>query len=231
MCEDSFLSGLNHSREDESLDVTWEPSHDDDGDSDDCEQMEWEGSQSQVASRKFIVSETCLDKLLSKCSTCNKPVVVGKIVKGCLLVCTKTCSYCNETDTWESQPTFGGLAEGHLDLSAAIMFSGSTTAKFLRALRFAGISCFNDSTFYNIQKHYLSPSIEHVWKTHQNKLINDIRGRGSPLILGGDGRCCSPGHTAKYGTYSVMDLDSGKILDIQLVQVRQSDTLLSFINL
>ncbi|XP_060552356.1 uncharacterized protein LOC132713698, partial [Ruditapes philippinarum] len=180
--------------------------------------MEREGSQSQVASRKFIVSETCLNKLLSKCSTCNKPVVVDKIVKGCLLVCTKTCSYCNETDTWESQPTFGGLAEGHLDLSAAIMFSGSTTAKFLRALRFAGISCFNDSTFYNIQKHYLSPSIEHVWKTHQNKLINDIRGRGSPLILGGDGRCCSPGHTAKYGTYSVMDLDSGKILDIQLVQ-------------
>ena len=219
MCEDSFLSSLNHSREDESCDITWEPSEDDDEDSDD--QMEWEGSQSEVSGRKFIVSETCLDQLLNKCTMCYKPVVLTKIVKGCLLVCTKTCTNCNEKETWESQPTICGLAEGHLDLSAAIMFSGSATAKFLRALRFAGISCFNDTTFYNIQKHYLTPSVEYVWKAHQRELIDNIRGSGLPLVIGGDGRCCSPGHTAKYGTYSIMDLNSGKILDIQLVQVCQ----------
>jgi hypothetical protein len=221
MCEDSFLSSLNHSREDESCDVTWEPSDDEDDDDDDSDddQMEWEGSQSQITGRKFIVSESCLDKLLNKCSICNKPVVVNKTVKGCLLVCSRICDNCNETQTWESQPTICGLAEGHLDLSAAIMFSGSATAKFLRALRFAGISCFNDSTFYNIQKHYLSPSVEHVWKEHQTQLTSEIRDKGLPIVIGGDGRCCSPGHTAKYGTYSVMDLNSGKILDIQLVQV------------
>lgn len=219
MCEDSFLSSLNHSREDESCDVTWEPSDDEDDDDDsDDDQMEWEGSQSQITGRKFIVSESCLDKLLNKCSICNKPVVVNKTVKGCLLVCSRICDNCNETQTWESQPTICGLAEGHLDLSAAIMFSGSATAKFLRALRFAGISCFNDSTFYNIQKHYLSPSVEHVWKEHQTQLTSEIRDKGLPIVIGGDGRCCSPGHTAKYGTYSVMDLNSGKILDIQLVQ-------------
>jgi hypothetical protein len=76
------------------------------------------------------------------------------------------------------------------------MFSGSATAKFLRALRFAGIPCFNDTTFFNI--HWLTPSVDHVWKVHQTQLISDIRARGLPIVIGGDGHCCSPGNTAKY---------------------------------
>jgi solute carrier family 8 (sodium/calcium exchanger) len=37
--------------------------------------------------------------------------------------------------------------------------------------------------------------------------------------LGGEARCCSPGHTAKYGSYSIMNLDNNKVVDVQLVQV------------
>lgn len=49
-------------------------------------------------------------------------------------------------------------------------------------------------------------------------MLDEIRERGSTVKLGGDARCCSPGHTAKYGSYSIMNLESGKILDLQLVQ-------------
>lgn len=217
-CEDSFMSSISDSmRED---DETWEQS---DGveSEEDPEELEWESSEGQVAERKFIVSESCLDLLLSKCAACNQLVSIHKQVKGCLLVATKTCLHCHETESWRSQSSVGGLAEGHLELSAAIMFSGSATAKFLRALKFAGVVCFNETTFYNVQKLYLTPAITSVWRTHQSALIEDLKTKGSPLVLGGDGRCCSPGHTAKYGTYSLMDLVSGKVLDIQLVQVRQ----------
>ena len=41
--------------------------------------------------------------------------------------------------------------------------------------------------------------------------------QGNQVILGGDGRC---DYCAKYGSYSCMDLDTNKILDTQLVQVR-----------
>ena len=44
--------------------------------------------------------------------------------------------------------------------------------------------------------------------------------QGNQVILGGDGRCDSPGYCAKYGSYSCMDMDTNKILDTQLVQVR-----------
>ena len=37
--------------------------------------------------------------------------------------------------------------------------------------------------------------------------------------MGGDGRCDSSGHSANYGTYSLMDAEQNKILDSQLVQV------------
>ena len=41
---------------------------------------------------------------------------------------------------------------------------------------------------------------------------------GSPLKVSGDGRCDSPGYSAKYGSYTVMEQQSGVILDFQLVQ-------------
>ena len=45
--------------------------------------------------------------------------------------------------------------------------------------------------------------------------------RGKPLVLAGDGRCDSPGHNAKYGTYSVMEVTTEKIVDFSLVQVSE----------
>lgn len=39
------------------------------------------------------------------------------------------------------------------------------------------------------------------------------------MKVGGDARCCSPGHSAKYGSYSLMDLESGMILAVELIQV------------
>lgn len=42
----------------------------------------------------------------------------------------------------------------------------------------------------------------------------------SRVVLGGDGRCYSPGYSAKYCSYSLIDLESNKIIDVQLVQVR-----------
>ena len=46
-----------------------------------------------------------------------------------------------------------------------------------------------------------------------------VKAKGVPLNLGGDGHADSPGHSAKYGSYSVLDCHSNKLLDMQLVQV------------
>ncbi|XP_052234631.1 uncharacterized protein LOC127847072 [Dreissena polymorpha] len=41
---------------------------------------------------------------------------------------------------------------------------------------------------------------------------------GRSLRLGGDASHCSPGHTSKYGSYTLMDLETGHVLDVQLAQ-------------
>ena len=46
-----------------------------------------------------------------------------------------------------------------------------------------------------------------------------IKAKDVPQNLGRDGRADSPGHSAKYGSHSVLDCDSNKVLDMQLVQV------------
>lgn len=58
-----------------------------------------------------------------------------------------------------------------------------------------------------------------VWKAQQEAFIAQFQQEKKGLILAGDGRSDSPGHSAKYGSYSLIELTTGKIVDFQLVQV------------
>ena len=49
-------------------------------------------------------------------------------------------------------------------------------------------------------------------------MILTIRG---VVNLDGDGRCDSPGHSAKYSTYNLMDEETGKVVAFQVVQVAE----------
>ena len=82
------------------------------------------------------------------------------------------------------------------------------------------IPSLSRSAFFTHQKKYLQPSILKVYKKHQSQLLSEIKKIRVGLIIGGDGRCDSPGHSAKYGSYTMMDLEKQAVVDIQLVQVR-----------
>ena len=48
--------------------------------------------------------------------------------------------------------------------------------------------------------------------------------RGNNLWLSSDGRCESSGYSAKYRTYSLMDLATDLILDYKLIQSSETGT-------
>ena len=50
-------------------------------------------------------------------------------------------------------------------------------------------------------------------------LLTNCTSKG-PIIIGGDGRADSPGHSAKFGSYGIIDLETNKVIHIELVQVR-----------
>jgi solute carrier family 8 (sodium/calcium exchanger) len=47
-----------------------------------------------------------------------------------------------------------------------------------------------------------------VWHDYQKDYIRDVKEVGRSVVLGGDGRADTPGHSAKYGTYSMVDLEN-----------------------
>ena len=104
-------------------------------------------------------------------------------------------------------------------MSSAILFGGGSPAKTLKIMEHMNVPTIAYSTFMHHQKSYLHPAVERTYRQQQSTLLNEIKAEGRDLILGGDGRCDSPGHSAKYGSYSLMDVEQNKILDSQLVQV------------
>lgn len=100
------------------------------------------------------------------------------------------------------------------------------------------------NTFRRHSRWYLEPAIYHKWNVDQNLHLEDLKKKGK-VALSGDMRADSPGkkkkcimhplyflycikfllflfclgHSAKFGTYTLMNVESEKIVDLQLVQV------------
>ena len=86
------------------------------------------------------------------------------------------------------------------------------------------IACFCTRTYFRHQADLLIPCIDKIWQQDQRNHIAKLQETEQGLQLGGDGRADSPGHSAKYGTYSTIDLQNNVVLDVQTVQVNYFTT-------
>ena len=58
-----------------------------------------------------------------------------------------------------------------------------------------------------------------MYTTNRQLIIDNAAEKGDMDLLG-DRRCDSPGYNAKYGTYTVLDKNSGLVLDFNISHVR-----------
>ena len=168
----------------------------------------------------FLVAKSSLFDLFQFCpawhSECDRQISSRIGTKICI---TQKCFSCSFINTWDSQPRIGDIPLGNVMMSSGILFGGGSPAKVLRIMRHMNIITIGYSTFMQHQNRYLDPAVEITYKKQQSTLLEDMKAEGKELILGGDGRCDSPGHSAKYGCYSLMDVEHNKIVESQLVQV------------
>jgi hypothetical protein len=175
--------------------------------------------------RKFIVFVSSLLTLLSWCCCpeCGAHELtvpaIGNGV-GTLLRLTLVCRACDRQTVWNSQPFLGRFAAGNVLLSAAILFAGSSITKVTRVPSHMGVSSISPRTFFRHQSALLQPVIRKVWADHQRAIVATIKADETPMVCGGDGRADSPGHSAKYGTYTLIELQKKVVVDLQLVQVK-----------
>ncbi|XP_028444628.1 uncharacterized protein LOC114562455 [Perca flavescens] len=79
------------------------------------------------------------------------------------------------------------------------------------------LQLFRYETFCRHARSFIEPAVIHHWKVTQDVNLQRLC-QEEKVILGGDMRADSPGHSAKYGSYTTMDLQCNTIVDIQLVQ-------------
>ena len=104
---------------------------------------------------KYIIFKSCLLELFERCPTCSTTckASLSRPMGGTLIVVKQVCrqSKCGFTRTWRSQPMIGNVSAGNLLLSGAILTSGCTPKKFLRALSSFNVANISYSTFFNHQ--------------------------------------------------------------------------------
>lgn len=64
---------------------------------------------------------------------------------------------------------------------------------------------------------YSYPLIEKIWEKKRREQLNNVKESGQ-LWIAGDGQYDSPGFCAKYCNYTFMYINSGCIVDFQLIK-------------
>ena len=123
---------------------------------------------------------------------------------------------------WKSQHTIEGMSAGNLLMSSSILLSGSSYTKVAFLVDILKLKFFSEKTFYNIQDKYLFPVFHEFWEQEQESVFAKINDKD--LWLSGDGRCDSPCHNAKYNTYTMVDQETDKIVDFQIVEVIEANS-------
>lgn len=191
-------------------------------DSLDVEQPCMENKPSVHKETKYIIFWTSLLQLISMCCCfeCgSRALQTSTIEIGTMLIITFTCNDCGKRHQWHSQSYIGNLPAGNILLSAATLFAGATIGKVLRVLSHLGVKAITARTFFRHQSNVLQSTIRRVWMERQQWMFATHQAEGEDLVCGGDGRADSPGHSAKFGTYTLIDLNNKAVLDVQLVQV------------
>ena len=222
--DESFIS----TNENQNCSMEWMPSDDEKESDDEYEDGELESEiddnvdseineKSDSFQHKFLVFEFCPLQLFTICNICLSPCLeISKFVKGSMLRIRAVCLE-GHVRMWYSQPFIGDMPLGNFLIAACALLSGSQPAKVLLLFHHLKTPCIKERTYNLIQKAYLVPSILSFWENEQKSLIEKCKDQ--ICAIGGDARMDSPGYSAKYGTYSLMDLDMKKIIEIQTVQV------------
>ncbi|XP_074648915.1 uncharacterized protein LOC141904248 [Tubulanus polymorphus] len=143
---------------------------------------------------KFIVYQSALLILFQFCSICKGENLVSKSVSSTCLTVRTQCKLCNHRTTWKSEPSIKGIPVTSILLSVGILLTGSLTAKVIRLFNFIKIQCLSTRTVYNHHSKYIHAAIRQVWERKRESMLDSLK--SSPLLIGGDGRCDSPGHSA-----------------------------------
>ena len=181
------------------------------------EEEEFESENERPKGRAFIVYWSCFSILLQRCLICTATAIIAKVITTYSTLCINLLCQENHKSIWRSQPMEKRFYLGNVRLSTCVLFNSNTYRKLEKYFQILNIPWVSKSRYYDMLDHMLSVTDE-AWKKEQSQIFLH-RNRG--LILSGDWRCDSPGHNAKYLTFSLFDESLKKVVAVSLTQVTE----------
>jgi len=124
----------------------------------------------------------------------------------------------NHTLNWSSQPQYGKLPVGNVLIASSLMMSGINFNSFIEFCSTLNLNMFTRTIYDRHISRYFTPVVNFAWYKKQNEMLGKIRNSSDATWLAGDGQFDSPGFCAKFVTYSIMDLNTGNIIDFSIIQ-------------
>ena len=176
-----------------------------------------------ISEKKCIVYESKLLQLLQgrhgkHCVRCNTPFTYRSVSRGTAIIVIWECEK-GHKDSWTSQPRYNGMFAGNLHTAASILLSGNSFQKIAAMCHFLEFRMMTSSTFNRIQKLHMALAVQEFYSTLKDELLASYK---EPVVLSGDGRSDSPGHSATFCTYSFCDEKTKKILHTNSVMVQEA---------
>lgn len=84
-----------------------------------------------------------------------------------------------------------------------------------------GLKIIGSNTFNRFQKHCALPVITNVW-SNMNEVVVNILQQYEDLCICGDGRNDSPGHSARYCVYTLMEHFTKVVVDMEVIDKRET---------
>ena len=165
----------------------------------------------------FIVYWSSLVLLLQYCLSCPaKALVNSGFIQGSALVVELICKD-GHISLLRLQPRTSNFYEGNIVLAASILFSANTFSKIKKYFELACIPFILHTSYYNLQKDYLFGVANEAWVREGKEVVSKIS-QPHPCVFSGDGRYDSPGHNAKYLTYTFLEHSINKIVAMSVTQ-------------
>lgn len=158
-------------------------------------------------------------------TVCNRKGCGGVVSANCrtvgtLMRITWKCSKGHVIKRWNSQPLLKKKPAGDFLLSSSILSSGNNFEKVRLMFHIMNLGVTSKTSHYQYQSKHCVPVIKEEFE--RMMAVNRQKYVGQDIIIAGDGRMDSPGHSAQYCTYTVMEYTTKDILACEVVNKRET---------
>lgn len=106
-------------------------------------------------------------------------------------------------------------------IAIAIVLSGNNYAKFALLCKAMNLSIISKSNFCSFQTKCALPVVRDVWSKMRQIVLEILKGY-KDICLCGDGRNDSPGHSARYCVYALMEHVTKVVVDLEVIDNRET---------